>query len=194
MDSIFTKIVESKVKDMPTHFVYAGYFYFHGKRLGSFLLQKMKRYKIKKLLVTKILMVQEYLISKETMEAFCKREIKSRLKESVNDDLESLFENIRRGKKIHLGAKRKHEVPTYFFPKLTKEELELVTMKDSDYKLKFLGHFNDDNDERNPDAIDVDEAEMEVSESDSKYVMGDCGRRTFKIEHPSKLETCCTLQ
>ena len=78
------------------------------------------------------------LITKEEMDNFCKGEMK--LKDSVNDDLESLFENIQ------LGKEPDDYVKTYFLPKFTEEEMELV-------------------------------------ESDSKYVHGLSRRRTFVIEN-----------
>ena len=98
------------------------------------------------------------------MESYCKGEKKE--KDSVNDDLESLFENIR------LGKEPDEKVLTYFLPKLTEEELELVERKDKSYLQTF---FYDDE-------ADVDETEMMLSESDSKYVRGESFRRTFVID------------
>ena len=194
IDSVFTKIVERKVDDMQTHFVYAGRYYFNVKSLRSFLLQRMKINKIKKAMITKIYMEQEYLITKEIMDKYCKREFTfTEMKVSVGDDLEALFEIIHRGKKLYLGRKFDDEVLTYFFPKLTRVELKLVAHKDPRYMAKFYGGLSDEG-ERIPDEIDVDEADMEASESDSKFVYGRCRRATFKIKHPSKLKTCCTLQ
>ena len=66
------------------------------------------------------------LITKEDMESFC--EGKKLRKESVNEDLESLFEKIRLGKQPEF-----EDVRTYFLPKLTEEELELVEQKDPNY-------------------------------------------------------------
>ena len=97
------------------------------------------------------------------------------MKESVNDDLESLFENIR------LGKEPDEQVYTYFLPKLTEDELELVEKekhlgkRDTSYLQTFL--------RPNPD---VDETEMMLSESDSKYVKGMSQRQTFVIENSSE--------
>ena len=95
-------------------------------------------------------------------------------KGSVNDDLESLFENIRLGKKLN------ELVETYFLPKLTEEELKLVERADRKY-FQTLSEwvFN----EENPD---VDKTEMMLSESDSKYVRGVSERKTFVIENSSE--------
>ena len=86
-------------------------------------------------------------------------------KDSVNDDLESLFENIR------LGKEQYEEVYTYFLPKLTEEELELVEKRDTCYLETFY-----ENRFGNPD---VDETEIMRSESNSKYANGVSRRETF---------------
>ena len=105
------------------------------------------------------------------MESYCKREKYE--KDSVNDDLESLFENIR------LGEEPDEKVLTYFLPKLTEEELELVERRDRSYlQTFFVGA-----DGKNPD---VDETEMMLSESDSKYVRGWSERKTFVIKNLSE--------
>ena len=115
---------------MEIHFIYAcSYDYkliydpeaFIRDRLTSFILKRMKKYKIKKVMVTCIDMFRWGLITKETMENYC-NEIEFPRK-SVNEDLESLFKNIQLGKRLD-------DVHGYFFPKLTKEELELVERKD----------------------------------------------------------------
>ena len=103
------------------------------------------------------------------MESYCKGE-DNLLKDSVNDDLESLFENIR------LEKEPDERVTTYFLPKLAKEELELVERRDTSYIQTFYtGAIG-----RNPD---VDETEMMLSESDSKYVRGRSWRKTYVIEN-----------
>lgn len=113
-------------------------------------------------------MERKNLITKEKMESFC--EGKKLRKESVNEDLESLFDRIRLGKQPEV-----EEVRTYFVPKLTEEELELVERKDPDY----LGTFSLTIQNYNPD---VDKTEMKLSESDSKFVQGFCLRITLKFE------------
>ena len=121
-------------------------------------------------MVTRIHLERFILITKEKMESYCKGEKKR--KDSVNDDLESLFENIRFGKEPD------EEVHTYFLPKLTEEELKLVERRDTSYLQTFLI-----SQLGNPD---VDETEMMLSESDSKYVDGCSCRRTFVIENSSE--------
>ena len=101
------------------------------------------------------------------MESHCKGEMS--VKDSVNDDLESLFKNIR------LGKEPDEDVQTYFLSKLTEEELNLIERRDTSYLHTFRWIFPD-----------VDETEMMLSESNSKYVNGWSVRRTFVIENPSK--------
>ena len=151
---------------MEIHFVYAGdYYWDYEDRLKSFILKRMNKYNIKKVMVTRILMWRNYLITKEKMEHYCKG--KEDRKESINDDLEKLFEDYQ------LGKEPDDEVYTYFLPKLTKEELDLVKRKNSDFMNTF--DFGMD--------ADVDKAEMMLSESDSKFVRGVGGRITSTIEN-----------
>ena len=158
---------------MEIHFVYAGYYYCYygsnGDRLRSFILKGMKKYKIKKVLVTIISMWRGKLIRKETMENCCNgKDILH--KESVNDDLEKLNEDIK------LGKKPDYLVRAYFLPKLTKEELDLVERKDHDFmKTLNLEMY-----------ADVPKAEMMLSESDSKFVYGWSHRKTFTIKNSKK--------
>ena len=137
----------------------------------------MEKHKIKSCMVTSIHLARLKLITKEEMESYCKGE--RFWSNSVNDDLESLFENIR------LGKEPDEEVFTYFLPKLTEKELEQVERRDTSY-FKTFARWNPD----------VDETEMMLSESDSKYVKADCYRRTFVIKNSYKksLKNKCSLQ
>ena len=130
-------------------------------------------------MVTKIYMSRRKLITKEEMEKYTKGEYDDR-KDSVNYDLESFLEDLR------LGKEPDEKVYTYFLPKLTEEEMELVEQKDTNYFQTFFWSWNPD----------VPEAEMLLSESDSKFVRGGGYRRTFKIENSSeeKIFNRCNLQ
>ena len=79
-------------------------------QLRSIILKGMKKYKIESVMVTTLFMERKHLITKEIMVRYCKGHEEK--KESVNDDLELFFEDIRRGKKPD-GFK----VWTYFLPK-----------------------------------------------------------------------------
>ena len=120
-------------------------------------------------------MDRQRLITKESMEKCCKEKILKMQgedveigeKDSVNDDIESLFEYLR------LGKERAGWIYTYFLPKLTDEEKRLVDRKDTSYLETF--YFSDSC---------VYEA-MELSESDSKFVRGIGCRKTFTIKNTS---------
>ena len=101
----------------------------------------MKKHKIKSVMVTSIDLARNNLITKEEMKKYCNGE--KDIKDSVNDDLESFFENIRLGKELNnRGYLRRgmstevsswEYVQTYFLPKLTPEELEWVERRDTNY-------------------------------------------------------------
>ena len=92
IDSALKRIIETKTETMKTHFVYTGRYYTwkNVDRLKSFIFEGMKKYKIKKVLMTSINLWRECLMTKEKMENYCKGN--EDVKDSVNDDLESLFE------------------------------------------------------------------------------------------------------
>ena len=181
IDSAFRKITENEAKELKTHFVYVGrYYWIYENRLRSFMLEGMKKLKMNSVMVTSIYIRKWKIITKEKMEKYCKGEDRER-EDSVNDDLESFFEDLR------LGKEPPHQsVVTYFLPKLTEEEMELVERKDRNYFETFL-HVKH---------ADVKEAEMKLSESDSKYVYGMGYRQTFTIENKFSQNTSnfCNLQ
>ena len=121
-------------------------------------------------MVTKLEMCRSHLITKESMEKYCSGQ--EWLKASVNDDLESCIDDIQQG-----GADRDNwkytNITSYFLPKLSEEDLRLVERKNQDYFESFLRtRFSD-----------VNEAEMNLSESKSKFVKGYCWRLTFIVHN-----------
>ena len=140
----------------------------------------MEKYKIKSVMVTIISLERWKLITKEAMEDYCKGEEAEKV--SVNDDLESFFEDLR------LGKEPPHQsVFTYFLPKLTEEEMELVERKDTSYLQTFynwkLRHISPDVTGFQPPCYrPLKEAKTKLSESDSKFVQGIGRRRTFTIK------------
>ena len=180
IDSAFKRIIESQTKNMDIHFVYAGIHYSLcvRQKLKSFILKGMKKFNMKKVMVTIIHMCRHRLITKERMLDCCNG--KEFQKESVNDDLDSFVEDL------CLGKEPNDEVYTYYLPQLTEEELDLVEQKDSDFMDTFTEEMN----------ADVEKAEMAVSESDSKYVYGYGYRRTYTIKNSSKhkVSSCCSSQ
>ena len=163
-------------RKLDTHFIFASPYYdYHEDKMRSFILEGMKKYKIQSLMVTFLYMWRFNLITKEAMEDMCNgKDSLFSITISVNDDLESLFEDLR------LGKQPRERIYTYFLPKLTEEELELVARKDRTY-LKTLGIAGNK---------DVPEAQMKLSESNSKFVKALSSRKTYTINNQSR----CSLQ
>ena len=136
----------------------------------------MRKFEIYSVMVTTVCMDRWRLITNERKLNYWKGNEPE--KESVTDDLESFFEDIR------LDEKPNEKAYTYFLPKLTEEELDLVEEKDTKFMDSLSFNMN----------ADVDKAEMEASESDSKFVEGWCRRRTFTIENPKNVCNGCYLQ
>ena len=88
-------------------------------------------------------------------------------KESVGDDLESLFRDLQ------LGSEPNNYVKTYFLPMLTKKDVKLLEKEDSNYMYSYLFGLSD-----------VSDIEISDSESDSRFLEARGLRRTLKIENP----------
>ena len=183
IDSAFRRIINNAVKKIKTHFVIVGDSNIkEHRKLASFIREGMKKYNIKSVMVTKIHLMKWNLITKEAMESFYKGEDYSH-KVSVNDDLEALLEDLRMGKETDYEFVR-----SYFLPKLTEEELKSVRRQDTTYFETFF-----------VDSPDVEVAEMNLSESDSKFARADGIRVTVTI--PTSLEiltnrsslSCCII-
>ena len=113
------------------------------------------------------------LVTKEVMKDFYKGNIRSNdsqfsWEESVQEDLESFFE------KLKIGKEEREDIATYFLPKLTNKEMQLVEMKDQNHLQEYVWHFIGR-------PVDVDAEEFEESESNSKYVRAKCVRYTFLL-------------
>ena len=156
---------------MKTHVVYAGrhYWWTHENRLRSLILDGMRKYRIETVMMTMFNLRRKELITKEKMENYCNG--KENDKDSVNDDLERFFGNLR------LEKPSEEYVRTYFLPKLTEAEMDLVDNKDTDYFDTLTGGLLFSN---------VRENQMKQSGSDSKFVHGQCYRKTFTIKNSSQ--------
>ena len=187
--STFREIKINEAKERKIHFVCTVYWGLNDE-LRSFILEGMKKFKLESVMVTNLYMERRNLITKEKMESHYNGEETSdgriagnpyedltdgeTLKESVNDDLDSFFEDLR------LGKEPEERVSTFFLPKLTQEELELMKRKDDNYETTFNFphiYWRD---------ADVKDAEMKLSESDSKFVRALAHRKTIIIENSSQ--------
>ena len=108
IDTAIQKNSENVAKELKLHFVYAGRHYFFGRedKLRSIILDGMEKHKIKSVMVTSIRLSRMRLITNEKMENYCKGEKFE--KDSVNDDLESFYEDLR------LGKEPNEQVRTFF--------------------------------------------------------------------------------
>ena len=150
----------------------------------------MKKYQIKTVMVTKIHMEREKVIAKEEIEFLLNG--KEQGQDTVNDDLGSLFEDLQ------IGKEPNRSVGTYFFPKLTEKERELWERRDKNYIKLFSNLW-----ENNPLPCGIfQEVVMQlqqlsdISESDSRFVLGQGYRTTFLMENESSpnAQNCCSLQ
>ena len=97
-------------------------------------------------------------------------------KESIDDDLEAFYHDLEIGKTSESSSN------TYFLPKLTEKEQQLVDDNDLNY-FKSLRSEN----------ADVDKIEMQLSTSESKFVRGQAWRKTSVIDL-SFTQYCCSIQ
>ena len=141
-------------------------------------------------MVTKITMRWKIITKKnyeQRMDYICK-EKDDLTKPSFNDDLDSLFEEIR------LGKEQNDWVETNILAKVTEKELKSLQRKNINVisldDNRLFGARNDCKLFTNPFQFpvnkDMTRAETKVSESDSKYVERFGYRRTFTIKNPLK--------
>ena len=177
--------------DSKIHLIYAGCYYDeHLNMMKSFLVEIMAKYKILSLVVTLLRLGRFHVITKETMIDFYKGRMSDSKgdKESANEDLESFFGRLQHGVHIH-----EEEQVTYFLPKLSEIEVKLLEEENEEYLKSFGWYYRGEH-------PDVDEDEMEKSESKSKFVRALCVRHTFELSPPvpymkkSNTQTCCKFQ
>ena len=125
-------------------------------------------------------MMREKLITKQAMDRFCKG--KEWPIESINDDLESLFEDIRLDKRL----KTKSE--TYFLPRLTEDELDLVERRDFKYLNNFLNYM--------VDGVSLYMVKNRAHLDGVEFKQHHCWRKTYTLSNPLPQNdvNCCSLQ
>ena len=189
IDSAIGKTARCTSKRLNTQLIFAGDSFFGDYEVE--IAYAMKVHNIRNIMVTKLNNERQHMITKEMMEIISKGEYYNvRIggdhftNKSVFDDLESFyksvkFRNFRRACTNRYG--HPYFVQSYCLPKLTNTELKLMEMKDKDYLKTFQNtsrHTVYENvlNNENPD---VDETEMKLSESKSKFVLVECNRWTF---------------
>ena len=190
---------------LEVHLVYVGNYYHYYNidegRLKAFVFQKMEKYEMKSVILSMIDMWRWNLITKEKMEDIALNSTKlessnllipmrSRKKfglilgpilmpsKSFNADIETFFEGL----KVAKVSTHRQRV-TYFLPKLTDEEHELIKNKDQQYFKSF--YFS-----TNPD---VDENEMKRSQSESKFVFVESRRKTYILVNSLDQKNFCSV-
>ena len=184
-DTGVKSVTEYGNNDLVAHFIYCGYHYFASlnryDRLKEIFLTNMRQYGIQSGILTMLYTSRWYLITKEKV----KKAYEGKLindedwdnqEQSIHDDLETFFENLQSQKEI-----KDELVESFFLPKLTENELELVAEKNESHLCTYGDHYFG----QNPD---VDVVEMKKSDSKSKYVHGVCMRRTIKLMLESNKE------
>ena len=178
IDNAFQKIIRNKTSDLQPHIIYAGSHYGHyhnlpNSRLISFIREGMTKYKMRSIMVTQIHMAKRHLITKERFNKFCSgKEIE---KLSINDDFESLLNDLRVGEEPD-----DEQIWSYFLPKLTEEELDLVEKKDFNYMSNFdlwIKCADKTRGEMKP----LFELKSESKDWESKFAFVECERQTFMI-------------
>ena len=177
IDTGFKSISDFGKDDLMPHFIYCGDHYDGGDNLNKMILTKMRKYKIQSSMLTMLIMQRRNLVTKEKVKNAAQGKLKNighglwslytnYGNRSINDDLEGLLIDLQNHE-----VKKSKTVFSFFTPKLTKEELELVEKADEDHLKTYAKHYWG----QNPD-VDIDE--MKKSDSKSKYVHGTCWRHT----------------
>ena len=158
--------------DMVAHFIYCysdGFYY--TEDLEKVILSKMQKYGLTSLIFTGLKMLRRNLITKEKSKAAYQGRLKNendwyKQETSINDDLESFFNHLQ--EISSLKEIKKEDVLSFFLPKLTDEELDLIEEKNPEHMMTYFWQFD----------ADVNEVEMIKSNSNDKYLHGSCFRWT----------------
>ena len=164
--------------DLMPHLIYCGFHYLYPKerreKLKEIISRKMRKYGIKSSILTMLYMARLNLVTQEKVKKAAEGKLKNErywkhYKGSINDDLESFLISLRNKNEI-----KPEIVLSFFLPKLTNEELNLVQGGNEEHLNTYEYHSAG----RNPD---VDIEEMTKSDSKSKYVHTDCLRGTILL-------------
>ena len=155
--------------DLMPHLILCGFTFNSNMacQLIDVILPAMKEHGIGSLILTRLEMVRNKLIaleeSNEEDRIYKVDEDGNICQGSIYDDLESFQYNLLFKEKIN-----DENVNSLFMPKLTKQELKLVDIKNSSYMETFMSKFQ----------ADIDDEEMKKSNSESKFLHGRCFRDT----------------
>ena len=153
---------------MMPHFIYCGFGF---EKLKEIILKKMREYGIQSSILTMLRMHRENLITKEKSKQAAEGKLKNEpgwrdYEGSINDDLDLFINNLQNSNEVE-----DEDVESFFLPKLTEEELELVEEKNREHMMSYVWRFD----------ADVDVEEMKQSDSKDKYVRSTCLRETVHL-------------
>ena len=138
----------------------------------------MKKYAIESSMLTGLFMCRRNLITKEKAKAASEGKLESEgQKVSINDDLEMFLKKILNSKEMMMMMWELSGAPlvgSFCTPKLTKEELKLVEVRNKDHMETYSVHL----DGSNPD---VEPEEMKKSDSKAKFVHVVCYRNSNSL-------------
>ena len=176
IDDGIKTLLDFDTDDMVPHFIYCSGDYLYSDildfGLDELILSRMEMYGLQSTILTTLSMYRRNLITKEKSKAAYQGKLKNerdgwyKQETSINDDLESFFNNLE--DISSLEEIKKEAVESFFLPKLTEEKLELVERKDEEHMFTYLAGFD----------ADVDTEEMKKSDSKDKYLHSWCERKT----------------
>ena len=146
----------------------------------------MKEKQIESIIFTVLHTWREHVISKKIMKQYYNGEIKvdrglqigqDRYQESTLDDMESFITDI-----VAADIKEVDKY-TFFLPKLTQDEMQLIEDQDIEYKSSFQCYIHRQEDP-NVKYLESESLEMLERESKTKYVAGGSRRLTLLLKIP----------
>lgn len=170
----------SEKTHLVTHYIISTAYY-DPKEIQNIFTIRLHKSSMKFAIVTVLEICRLKLVTKETMVAHHKGRFS--IEHSVNDDLDFFFEGLQ------LGLVCNERINTFCFPKLNETEMKLMNLKD-EHHLNSHSWYLDGGEEEGEDFSsknpDVNESEMRLSGSKSKYVDILCDRSTFVIQNRPK--------
>lgn len=196
---VFGTMAKNPKDDLEYHFIYSEDRHDYIPNIKSCIKKVITEFKLASAIFTQVNMNKHHLVTKETMEKLYKNEKYTHdiysyddLKESVGDDLESFFMNLQIGK-------LKDDSRTFYLPKILPSERKMIEERSINC-LYGLDHYGislkisswtsfdplislvkKEMEMIAMDNVDVSKVEMDLSESNSKYMLCICDRRTVRL-------------
>ena len=184
---IYSALQMIKKNEGTPHIIYAGDYYHRASDnvLKSIIVKKMKKFRIKKVWLTKLRMQRLFVITETLSESDHREMVQVQIGDrtlrpgqyfsgyfqgSVSNNLETFIETL---DEENMDFSR----TTYHISKMTDSEKWLLEIKDQEFLQSFYVYCLG----KNPD---VKKIEMDSSESESKYILSRCSRQTSILTIP----------